>query len=165
MATDHDRAIGSGEAAPLAEAPARHVAAAVMAAEEDGRYLLQLRDPFPHIHLPDHWALFGGGIEPGEDPEHAIRRELQEELSWTAREVLPLAVSVHALWPRAQSWRMHFFVTPFRLAELERMVLGEGAAMGLFSLAEAAALERIAPWDLCALMLHARAGTIMPGWR
>jgi 8-oxo-dGTP pyrophosphatase MutT (NUDIX family) len=151
----------SADTAALVEAPDRHVAAAVLVAE-DGRYLLQLRDPFPHIHLPDHWALFGGGIEAGEDPEAAIRREIAEELGWTAREVRPLAVSVHAVWPAARPWRMHFFVLPFRLAEQARMVLGEGAAMGLFSLPEILALDRIAPWDLCAILMHARAATLFP---
>ena len=146
----------------LAEVPARDVAVAVLAAE-DGRYLLQLRDDVPHIHLPDHWALFGGAIEPGESAEAAIRRELAEEIGWTAREVAPLAVAVHAIYPQAAPWRMHFFAVPFRLAELDSMVLGEGAAMRVFSLAEAALLERMAPWDLCALMLHGRHATLFSG--
>jgi 8-oxo-dGTP pyrophosphatase MutT (NUDIX family) len=158
--TEHDR---RPIEVPLAVAPARDVAAAVMVAE-DGRYLLQLRDDLPHIHLPNHWALFGGGIEPGERPERTIRRELAEELGWTARAVMPLAVSVHALPPEGLAWRMHFFVVPFRSDEMAGMALAEGAAKGLFTLAEAGALERVAPWDLCAMMLHARMGGLFPAF-
>ena len=46
----------------------------------DGRYLMQLRDNKPGLTLRDHWGLFGGEIEPGENREAALRREIQEEL-------------------------------------------------------------------------------------
>ena len=67
------------QVAPLACAPDRDIASAVLFAE-DGRYLLQLRDNIPGLHLPGHWGLFGGSLEPGEDPEHALRREVSEEV-------------------------------------------------------------------------------------
>ena len=41
--------------------------------------LLQKRDHRPR-RFPGRWALFGGGIQPGEDPEFSACRELQEEL-------------------------------------------------------------------------------------
>lgn len=37
---------------------------------------------------PDHYALIGGRIEPDENPEQTIRRELQEELGYILGEVL-----------------------------------------------------------------------------
>ena len=49
---------------------------------EDGRYLLQLRDNIESIWYPGHWGCFGGGVDPGEDPVRALRRELREELSF-----------------------------------------------------------------------------------
>lgn len=146
---------------PLARPPERNVAAAVMVAE-DGRYLLQLRDDRPGLMMRGHWALFGGGIEPGESDEAALRRELAEELGWTARELVPLAVSVHAVLPEAPLYRMAFFAAPFRLAELPAMVQTEGAGKGLFTLEAACRLERIAPWDLFALMLHGRRAALFP---
>jgi 8-oxo-dGTP pyrophosphatase MutT (NUDIX family) len=48
--------------------------------DQHGRYLMQLRDDKPGILHPGAWGLFGGGIEPGEAPEAAVRRELVEEI-------------------------------------------------------------------------------------
>ncbi len=51
---------------------------------EDARgwLLLQLR-PADAAHAPDALTCFGGRREPGEDAERCLRRELDEELSWT----------------------------------------------------------------------------------
>ncbi|GLY95067.1 NUDIX domain-containing protein [Actinoplanes sp. NBRC 103695] len=50
--------------------------------DEDDRILL-CRFVFPHPAVPEQttavWAAPGGGIEPGEDPLTALRRELREE--------------------------------------------------------------------------------------
>lgn len=43
---------------------------------------MQLRDDLPNIFYPGHWALFGGHLEPGEDPDTAIGRELLEEIAY-----------------------------------------------------------------------------------
>ena len=53
--------------------------AAIIRVDTDG-YLMQLRDSRPDIWYPGHWGLFGGGLEPGEDPIRALKRELYEEL-------------------------------------------------------------------------------------
>jgi len=45
------------------------------------RYVLQLRDNKPGISAPGVWGLFGGRMEPGEQPEQALIREIQEELT------------------------------------------------------------------------------------
>jgi 8-oxo-dGTP pyrophosphatase MutT (NUDIX family) len=36
---------------------------------------------------PAYWALFGGRIDPGEQPKHAALREVQEELGLSRRQV------------------------------------------------------------------------------
>jgi 8-oxo-dGTP pyrophosphatase MutT (NUDIX family) len=155
-------ALQPAEVAPLACVPDRNIAGAVMVAEADGRYLLQLRDDRPGLHLRGHWGLFGGGLEPGETPEQGMRRELLEELGFAARAVEPLAVSIHAIWPEAPVFRMHFFTVTFSAAEHTRMVQTEGAGQGLFTAAEACRLDRISPWDLCAILLHARHRDLFP---
>jgi len=149
------------EIACLSKPLDRAVAAAVMVAE-DGRYLLQLRDDKPGLHLAGHWALFGGGIEAGESAEAALRREIHEELGFTVREVSPIVVSLHAIWPTVPIYRMSFFRVPFRLTDLDRMVQTEGAGKGMFTLEEACRLPRIAPWDLCAILLDGRRNALFP---
>jgi 8-oxo-dGTP pyrophosphatase MutT (NUDIX family) len=47
--------------------------------EREGRWLLQLRDDIEGIVHPGCWGLFGGHLDPGERPEQAVLRELQEE--------------------------------------------------------------------------------------
>jgi len=145
----------------LTRAPDREVAAAVLVGT-DGRYLLQRRDDKPSIHMPDHWALFGGSLDPGEAAAAAIVRELEEELGFRATDVVPLAGLALNTRPVDRLWRMHFFVVRFTEAELTAMVQTEGAGKALFTAAEAQALPKIAPWDLMAVMLHAHGAALFP---
>src|SRR5262245_25765419 len=74
-------------------------AAAALLVLEDGRYLLQLRDDLPHIWYPDHWGLFGGGVDHGEDAVAALRRELREELDLDMAEARPFVSFTFDLTP------------------------------------------------------------------
>lgn len=49
---------------------------------QDDRFLLQLRDDKPNIVYPGYWAMFGGHLEPGEDADDAVQRELLEEIGY-----------------------------------------------------------------------------------
>lgn len=60
--------------------PHREVALAIL--QQDGNFLMQLRDDFPHIVYPGHWSFFGGHLDPGETPEKALERELIEEIGY-----------------------------------------------------------------------------------
>lgn len=55
--------------------------ALVILEQANSKIALQLRDCKPSIAHPDHWALFGGKIEPGEKPKQAAIREIAEELT------------------------------------------------------------------------------------
>jgi len=60
------------------------VAVALAVLEQRGRWLIQLRDDVPGIVAPGCWGLFGGHLDPGEQPEPALRRELREEIAYEA---------------------------------------------------------------------------------
>jgi 8-oxo-dGTP pyrophosphatase MutT (NUDIX family) len=123
----------------------------------DGRYLMQLRDDKPGLFLPGHWACFGGSVDPGESGEAAVRRELREELEFTARAVEPvteLLIDLPTAPPRRE--RMSFFAVPILPADIAAMVQHEGAGQRLFRPEELAAEKLVAPWDLAAVLMHAR---------
>lgn len=135
------------------------IAAAILVAE-DG-YLMQLRDADPAIRLPDHWACFGGGIEPGETAAEALARELAEELELEARSPRWFTRTAWTL-PRVEASRMEldFFVLPVSAGEIAAMVQHEGADKRVMPVEELLAQPRVAPWDLAAVMMHARQRTL-----
>ncbi|NEQ51053.1 MAG: NUDIX domain-containing protein, partial [Leptolyngbya sp. SIO3F4] len=63
------------------------VAVAIAIIQQDDKFLMQLRDDFPHILFPGHWGFFGGHLEPGETADQAIRRELKEEIGYIPEEI------------------------------------------------------------------------------
>jgi 8-oxo-dGTP pyrophosphatase MutT (NUDIX family) len=137
-------------------------AAAIICVEPDG-YLLQLRDAKPEIWYPSCWGLFGGGVEPGEHPAGALRRELREELEldidgaeFFARfdfDIGGLALPRH--------YRNYYVVSISRMVEA-RLVLHEGAAMRVFREAEILALPNVTPYDAFALFLYLRRQQLTP---
>ena len=60
--------------------------AAIILENDEGKFLLYLRDNKPDIPFPDHWDLIGGHIEEGETPEEALIREFKEELDLDLKE-------------------------------------------------------------------------------
>ncbi|MEU8776398.1 NUDIX hydrolase [Streptomyces sp. NPDC048606] len=65
----------------------RRVAAVIV---RDGRVLMvreRHRGPSGLHDGEEYWTLPGGGVEPGEDPEAAVRREVAEETGLRALEV------------------------------------------------------------------------------
>ena len=62
---------------------ARNVAIIILY-DQDKKILLQHRAEDAE-RLPGYWAFFGGGIEAGETPERAVKRETLEELNYTLK--------------------------------------------------------------------------------
>jgi 8-oxo-dGTP diphosphatase len=60
--------------------------AAIIFENDEGKFLLYLRDNKPYIPFPNHWDLIGGHIEEGETPEEALVREVKEELDLDLKE-------------------------------------------------------------------------------
>ena len=123
----------------------------------DGRYLLQLRDKKVGLAFPDHWCLFGGHVEDGEDLETAVKREIREELGHTLTHLQYQHEVLYVLpqW-RQQSMRKAYFSAQISLREFSAMKQYEGADMKLLHVNEIVRLTRISPWDLSAILIHAR---------
>lgn len=80
---------------PRAGVPALEVAAGVVHGE-DGRILIAQR--LNHVHQGGLWEFPGGKLEPGENAEAALRRELREELDIEVQESVPL-IGVRHTYP------------------------------------------------------------------
>jgi 8-oxo-dGTP diphosphatase len=60
--------------------------AAIILENNQGEFLLYLRENKPDIPFPDYWDLIGGHVEEGETPEEAVVREVKEELDIDLKE-------------------------------------------------------------------------------
>jgi 8-oxo-dGTP pyrophosphatase MutT (NUDIX family) len=104
--------------------------------DELGRVLLHNRDD-----APEHWALLGGGIEAGEHPLDAIKREMREEIgleiSESGNPILFLKTINHILNDEMQV-ELHLFESKFpgftKLKNTDEVKLSE---LQFFALEEA----------------------------
>jgi 8-oxo-dGTP diphosphatase len=102
-----------------------------------GHILLQHRtdDAF---RLPGYWAFFGGGIEQGENPTEALRREIREELSYEVQG--PKFLLAQKVRDEENDITKYVFVEQYQDQPLQ---LGEGQGMGWFSPDETHGLKMI----------------------
>ena len=102
-----------------------------------GHILLQHRtdDAF---RLPGYWAFFGGGIEKGENPTEALKREIREELSYQVQN--PKFLLAQKVRDGESYNTKYVFVEQYQDQPLQ---LGEGQAMGWFSPDETHGLKMI----------------------
>jgi 8-oxo-dGTP pyrophosphatase MutT (NUDIX family) len=137
------------------ERPSFRDAVVAIIVVDDGRYLMQLRDDKPGIFYPDHWGLFGGAVEAGEEPEVALRRELVEELGLVAQELRYFTRMdfEFAALGASNCYRM-FFEVPLRCADLSALRLGEGRLMKPLALADVLLKKRVVPYDSFAVWMH-----------
>jgi 8-oxo-dGTP pyrophosphatase MutT (NUDIX family) len=132
----------------------------------DGRYLMQLRDSNPDIFYPDHWGCFGGAVDAGEAPADALVRELEEELAVAVKPEDAIRFTEFTFdfgfaGDRVVS-RTYYAVT-LPQAELDELVLGEGADFAPFEAERLLAMPRVVPYDAFALWLHHARGRIAAG--
>lgn len=117
--------------------PREEVAVGLIVAD-DGRILLQHRDDRPGVSGAGLWGLFGGHLEPGEQPAEAFLREMHEELGWRPRQFEPYLRRVVPGLPRdddrgyGASVVSHVFAAHLDVP-VNGLTLGEGQAMGLFT--------------------------------
>ena len=130
-------------------------AVAALLVLDDGRYIMQLRDPKPEIFYPDHWGCFGGAVDRGEDARQALARELREELEFevaTTRQFTRFDFDLTRLG-QARVYRIYYEV-PVSLDAYSRFVLHEGAAVRAFAGTEILNEPRVTPYDAFAVWLH-----------
>ena len=130
-------------------------AVAALLVLDDGRYLMQLRDEKPMIFYPGHWGLFGGGVEPGETPEEALFRELDEELALRPERADIFTRFDFDLTTLGQKrvFRLIYEV-PITAAEAASVVLGEGAAVAALTAEDILVHKRVTPYDGFAVWMH-----------
>jgi 8-oxo-dGTP pyrophosphatase MutT (NUDIX family) len=122
---------------------------------DDSRYLMQLRDQKPGIFFPGHWGCFGGGMDAGETPEAALRRELQEELGFNLQSMTYFTRFAFdfSCWGSRLLDR-HYYEVKIAASAVEAMTLGEGSAMRAFDGRELLANEKVTPYDSVAIWMH-----------
>jgi 8-oxo-dGTP pyrophosphatase MutT (NUDIX family) len=102
-----------------------------------GHILLQHRTD-DAIRLPGYWAFFGGGIEKGENPTEALKREIREELFYQVQN--PKFLLAQKVRDGENDNTKYVFVEQYQDQPLQ---LGEGQAMGWFSPDETQGLKMI----------------------
>ena len=104
-----------------------------------GHILLQHRTD-DALRLPGYWAFFGGGIEQGENPTEALKREIQEELSYLVQN--PKFFLAQKVRDEENDYdnTKYVFVEEYQGQSLQ---LGEGQAMGWFLPDETHALKMV----------------------
>ncbi|OYV27713.1 MAG: hypothetical protein B7W98_01215 [Parcubacteria group bacterium 20-58-5] len=89
-----------------------------------GTFLLQLRDDNPNILNPSKWGFVGGGIDEGEQPEEAIRRECTEEIG-----IVPKNLN-YIGYTNDSKFRFYAYLDE---QEAENLSLGEGQEIRFFA--------------------------------
>ena len=102
-----------------------------------GHILLQHRTD-DAIRLPGYWAFFGGGIEKGENPTEALKREIREELFYQVQN--PKFLLAQTVRDGENDNTKYVFVEQYQDQPLQ---LGEGQAMGWFSPDETHGLKMV----------------------
>jgi len=133
--------------------PAANSAVAVILVD-GSKYLMQLRDQKPTIFYPGHWGLFGGAVDDGESPEHAVRRELDEELAFRPTEIKFLTEFNFdlELIGCGKIYRRYYEIRA-KGEEIASLSLTEGSALEAF-VPEILFTLRLTPYDSFALWLH-----------
>ena len=130
--------------------------AAALLVTPDGRYLMQLRDDNPGISFPGFFCLFGGAMEPGEDVEMGLQRELREELELEASDISYFSQFVFdAAYDDGTLRQRYYFEISIDPDVIDTLVLHEGKDMRLMAADDIAEeMFRVAPYDLAIIRMH-----------
>jgi len=137
-------------------------AGALILVGADQHYLMQLRDQKAGIFYPGHWGVFGGAIDKGETPDETLRRELEEELGLAVKSMRYFTeFSFDFSFCGLGRLTRRYFEVPVEFAALSELILGEGAALRVFSARDLLTGPRVVPFDAFAIWMHAAQRQIM----
>ncbi len=104
----------------------KKVGVGIIIIDQNGDFLLHLRDGNTPL-MTNQWSLVGGGIEKNELPENAAKREVFEETSLIASDIVKVgSLSFN------EEWEALIFQAKVNTSE-SNMKLGEGKQLKLFS--------------------------------
>lgn len=115
-----------------------------------GKYLFLLRDDKLAIPNPNMYGLLGGGIEEGEQPIEALKRELQEESNVCVYDIEELGSRMVAYAIKSggdeKTKMIKLFVFLAQTDQsLEELKLNEGQKLEYFTIEEALKKNNLAP--------------------
>lgn len=98
--------------------------AVILLYDEEKKVLFQHRSD-DAVRLPGYWAFFGGGIEKGETPQEAVKRETMEELNYEL--INPQLVMVQDFKGRDHAGKKYVFTEEYDVSK--KIKLREGKDM------------------------------------
>ncbi len=107
----------------------------------DGKILLQKRDNYKNLPFANCWNFFGGLVEKNESLIAALRRELNEEISYIPKNIKNVAFD----WTWKSEWKQtvnHFYPLLWD-GQISDLNLKEGQEMKWFSLIEILNLDLV----------------------
>ncbi len=99
--------------------------------DKDKKILLQHRAEDAK-RLPGYWGFFGGGIDAGETPEQAVRREAMEELNYELEN--PRLILTFEFLYKDEKNLKYVFAEEYDINK--KLFLGEGQGMEWYNLNE-----------------------------
>ena len=111
-----------------------------------GKFLFVLRDNKPNILYPNMWGTLGGGIDKGESPAEALRREMEEESNVKTRRVKRLGSEkvVHIMRGEKYPRKIHYFIAETDSSP-DKIKLHEGQKAVFFTLEKILKKKNISP--------------------
>jgi len=114
--------------------------AGVLIENNKGKILFQLRDNKPNIPNPGLWAIFGGGMNPGETPKKTAIREIKEELGLVIKkENLKKLITIPVL---RKKYHIFYLKTNKKIQEF---TLKEGSSMKFMNRKELLKKRNVVP--------------------